>query len=89
MNMCGIEKNVPLPPRTVTGRLYLFRDMKVGDSFKVELDDGEKALDIMRRVAGAAGAFAGRNAGYHFATRIVTEDGQQLVRVWRTKERTR
>lgn len=82
MDAIAIDSGIPLPDR----KRYPFAAMKVGQSFRVPIGQGEEERTAMRRVAGAAGAFAGRNEGYHFTVRVVSEDGARWVRVWRVAE---
>lgn len=73
--MYVIEKNIPVADgRGGRPKLYPLRDMKVGDSF---------AVDVGKRssVASVASALKPKR----FSTRIVEEKGKQVCRVWRVK----
>lgn len=82
MDDITIDSGIPVPNR----KRYPFAAMKVGQSFRVPIESDESERTAMRRVAGAAGAFAGRNEGYHFTVSVVSEDGARWVRVWRVAE---
>lgn len=73
--MYVIEKGIPVM-ESGGGRpkLYPLRDMKVGDSF---------CVDVCKRssVASVASALKPKR----FATRIVDENGKKVCRVWRVK----
>lgn len=79
----GIEKNIPLR-EYVRGRTrgtpYPFREMEVGDSFRVSChpDDLKK---LAGRVANAARTYGQKNAGFAYAVR----SGPDHVRCWRIK----
>jgi hypothetical protein len=69
--MYEIESNIPMPTIDKGGRKYPFIGMKVGDSFKVGLDD-------FKKIRSAAYNFGTRN-GMKFSIRKVN-DG---FRCWR------
>lgn len=75
--MIQIDKGVPIPPH-VRGQgapKYPWREMEIGDSFFVS--------DRHRRSISAAASSARQHRGHQFATRSVTENGVDGIRVWR------
>ncbi len=82
MTEIKIEANIPLPAGFEPGarhRKYPYSTMAVGESFLYPLH----ANGITYTQANAAGA-ARRHLGKTFVTRIVVENGERVVRVWRT-----
>lgn len=83
--MFAIDKNVPKPrpAHLLAKRIYPFPDMKIGDSFFVELADKTRREARRRAVAKAARHF-GKPVKRRFSTRHVVENGVAGVRCWRT-----
>jgi hypothetical protein len=82
-NEITIDKNLPMPNATRASgwSKFPFKTMEVGDSFiyPTRADRGV-------RYAQTNAVNAARRCGdpsRKFATRIVVEDGQEVVRVWR------
>ena len=73
--MFKIEKGVPLPQSTRTA--WPYSDMKIGDSFAVPIAMRGKATSAMS-------AHKNRTPGLQFMQRSVTENGELMVRIWRT-----
>ena len=74
--MIKIDKNIPIPPNNSQGgrpSKYPWRDMAVGDSFRVE----GKTCNAVTGMASSAG----KRLGMKFTVR--TEDGGH--RIWRTE----
>lgn len=86
--MFEIQKNVPTPEsRGRHGRPnnYPFADMEVGDSFAVAVDPEKTIASVQRKLLSAAANFARRHASYQkYGTRSLVEDGQPVIRIWRT-----
>ena len=83
-----IDHAIPMPPRAYGGSRgggrptkYPWASMKIGDSFAVPFRDGDTAAKAMRRVCVQA---AKRRHGFSFAQRALIENGQRVVRTWRT-----
>lgn len=77
--MYEIESGIEIP-KTKThsrNRVYPFLEMKVGDSFFVEIETAEKRRSKQVSICGSAGRLRPKK----FVTRVV-EDG---VRCWRVK----
>lgn len=85
-----VEKGFPLPPKRRAPRsghygaylVYPWRDMEVGDSFAVPIEG-----DSVRAQAKMTGATSDRSRRYpelRYATRVLIEDGRDVIRVWRT-----
>lgn len=75
-----IEAGIPLPPARVF-LSYPYREMAVGDSvFLAEPRLSTKSL-FNRASARASQVFGSGN----YTARVVTENGAEGVRVWRTK----
>lgn len=70
-----VDKGVPLPP-LVAGRhaKYPWRTMEVGDSF---------VFPGARSGAGASIVNGAKATGFKFTQRVVTENGERVVRIWR------
>lgn len=66
-----IEKGIPLPSKTIKGKVYPWHDMEVGDSFLVK----DKSVSNMSGVY----SYIGKKYGLKFAGRQLGPD----VRVWR------
>ena len=83
--MIRIDTDIPIPDdaRKPSNTRYPFAEMKIGHSFALDVPDGDDGKTFRLRVAGAAGAYAGRHAGYHFVTKLLMEDDKPVVRVWR------
>ncbi|MBK8361823.1 MAG: hypothetical protein IPL15_23880 [Comamonadaceae bacterium] len=83
--MIEIEKNVPMPEgRGLSGR-FPFGDMKVGDSFAVDVPPDTLAVHVgsfAARIRNTANHCA-KKGGMKFSTLLV--EGKKRVRVWRTK----
>ena len=81
--MIEIEKNVPMPQsRGLSGR-YPFGDMKVGDSFAVDVPPDTLAVQVCSfaaKIRGAANNW-GKKEGTKFSALLV--EGKTRVRVWR------
>ena len=81
--MIEIEKNVPMPEgRGLSGR-FPFGDMKVGDSFAVDVPPDTLAVHVgsfAARIRNTANHCA-KKGGMKFSTLLV--EGKKRVRVWR------
>ncbi|HAR45619.1 MAG TPA: hypothetical protein DCS05_05440 [Nitrospiraceae bacterium] len=77
-----IEKEVPIPApyRKAQGSKYPFAQMAVGDSFAVDVEDGEGPAAVLNRMRGAANRF-GKDNGMTLTARVMGS----TVRIWRTK----
>ena len=83
--MIEIEKNVPMPQgRGLSGR-FPFGDMKVGDSFAVDVPVDTLAVHVGSFAAniGSAPNSWGKKDGMKFSTLVV--EGKKRVRVWRVE----
>lgn len=75
--MNKIDKGIPMPTARSGIAVYPWADMEIGDSFAVQLIDRERVR--------SAASLQRERRGWSFVTRTVTEDGDTVVRVWRTK----
>lgn len=79
--MIKIDKDVPVPGKNSFRKsIYPFDIMEIGDSFLVELKDGEVLRRVISRVSSVAGLAAKRSGGGVKFTARQTADG---IRVWR------
>lgn len=79
--MITIEKNIPVPAKTLDSRTkYPFKMLDVGDSFHVSNSDGVEISHLVGRMRTNA-ANAARRLGYKF---VIAIDGNG-VRVWRSE----
>lgn len=89
--MIQIKKGIPLPVgKTFGGRpgRYPFSDMEIDDCFDVAVKEDEKPDAVVRRMRVSATSWKKRNAAScGFAVRVLDENGQQLVRVWKVAPR--
>lgn len=68
-----IEKGIPIPPVTNTYSIYPLKEMEVGDSFVVSLDELEKVLYYIKKFSKRSNAkFTRKKSGL-------------TVRFWRIK----
>jgi hypothetical protein len=75
-----IEKGIPVPTGIRGSRVYPFKDMDVGDSFLVPVDEGGKR-SIQSSIAQCSRRY--RKVGKQFTTRFLKKEGG--IRVWRIK----
>ena len=83
--MIEIEKNVPMPQgRGLSGR-FPFGDMKVGDSFAVDVPVDTLAVHVGSFAANIRNVAVnwGKKGGMKFSTLLV--EGKTRVRVWRVE----
>jgi len=73
------DKNIK-PPVSRPHRKYHFKDMKVGDSFVIEVDQGatDERIRVMRNALSAA-------YNYRDIMKIQTKSVKDGIRVWRVK----
>lgn len=83
-----VEKNIPLPEKNLN-RKYNFHLMDVGDSFYIDLENGQVDRRVLiSRVRCAASNYSspyGNGHGKKFETRVHEKDGKEVIGVWRTK----
>ena len=80
-----IEKGIPVPPQTSgRKRIYPFHEMEVGDSFSVAVD-ADQNIEHRRKGIKACADRLKPTTGMEFMCRLVVEDGQKVIRCWRTK----
>lgn len=77
--MFKIDKTRPIPDGSVSNR-YPFPEMEIGDSFFVPHNQIQTNNQVR-----ASASLQGKNLGFKFRTRTVTEDGIVGIRVWRIK----
>lgn len=85
--MIEIEKDIPIPPRNQDKSKYPLDEMVKGDSFAVPAPTDKLLLGRLRsNISNACGRSRDRNNdGRAYATRVLLEDGEHVLRVWRTK----
>ena len=83
--MIEIEKNVPLPQGRGLSRRFPCGDMKVGDSFAVDVPPDTLAVHVGSFAANIRGAANnwGKKEGMRFSALLV--EGKKRVRVWRVE----
>lgn len=83
--MFEIQKNVQIPESRgrPVGMVYPFDQMEVGDSFAVPVDATKKIASVQRDIRSAARSPNHRKS-HKYVTRSLVEDGQVVVRIWRT-----
>lgn len=84
-----VQQGVPLPPGGQGGhnRIYPWEKLQAaGDSMLLPLRNGEDH-DTARRRIYAAARFQGNKTGARYAVRVrrTKRDGEDGIRVWRTK----
>lgn len=84
-HMFEIQKNVQIPESRgrPVGMVYPFDQMEVGDSFAVPVDATKKIASVQRDIRSAARSPNHRKS-HKYVTRSLVEDGQVVVRIWRT-----
>jgi hypothetical protein len=80
-----IESGVPMPdPSPGRKTKYPFARMKVGDSFVVRLADTEH-VKVKQGTLRSAATTAAKAHGHRYALRTLEENGNPVIRVWRTQ----
>ena len=76
--MIEIEKNVPIPSAFAGphSRKYNFPEMEIGDSFAVKKADSNK-------LRSSVGSYQKINPEFKYTTRLVLENGNEFLRIWR------
>ena len=74
------KKSIPKPSNGGGVRKYPFNEMKVGDSFDIEIRDLCKVKIQSKRVCVSQAA---KSLGRKACCRLVDEGGQRLLRAWR------
>lgn len=83
MSEIKIDKDVPMRrDKKLTGSKYPFAKMDVGDSFAIPIESSEPT-DVQRRLSSAARRW--KASGKTFSTRVLTEGGVRVVRIWRVE----
>jgi len=82
-----IRDGIPLPPASNGGprRKYPLSQMKPGQSFDVPLnsDASTKDIESIRGCISNSATYRKKHHGEKFVTRIIRQDGDVLIRVWR------
>ena len=78
----SIQKGIPVPPARgrLHGSKYPLAALEIGDSFAAPTANQESGQKLATYICNAANRIAGKK----FTTRRLIEDGQHVVRVWRT-----
>lgn len=75
MSEIKVDKGVAIPrPRNK----YPWENMRVGDSFAIEIKDEAQAAHIR-----TAAYYRSQVSKEHFVTRVLEERGRTVIRVWR------
>lgn len=83
MKVFKIERNIPIPPKSVGVINYPFIHMKVGDSFLVLFDKDVNVKKAGKNIGSCATRFRkANNLKWRFTYRQV---GKNQVRIWRDK----
>lgn len=84
-----IKKGIPVPATRSFGggrpSRYPFNDMEVGDCIDVVVKETEEVDTVVRRMRVSATSWKKRaQAACGFAVRVVDENNEKVVRVWKT-----
>lgn len=79
--MIKIDKNVPIKDKSFGGRVpkYPFSQMEIGDSFVA----GDYSYKLQNSVGNSALVYNKRYGLGKFISRKVSENGKDVLRVWR------
>lgn len=83
----AIEKGIPIPARNRASAKYPLWDMKLGDSFAIPAPTNKADLARLRsNIHNAIGRCKqSTNDGRMYETRVLLEDREHRMRIWRTK----
>jgi hypothetical protein len=83
-----IEKDIPVPvgsDRRSVEKKYPLKEMKVGDSFFLPLEQDDDLKRMANRISQARQGYQKRNEGVRFTQRLWEKEGTVGIRVWRVE----
>ena len=83
-----IDKDIPVPTgsdRRNFEAKYPLKQMNVGDSFFLPLEEGDDIKRMGNRLSQARQGYQKRNEGVRFTQRIWEQKGETGIRIWRVE----